>query len=230
MNHGTAGTRLVANIVQGVDDPGRFGVKLRLAREERGLSQVELGEMTGYSNGWISSVERGVAIPTGTFARRMEVVLGRDLGVTDLLRDLSSLKRGDVGNWGMTPTEMSGYVGLSRTRIYELLKMYTRHSSAIDIALKVEAGELDGDEYRLEAAFDFSLGYVRSMKVDGWQRIEISECARFVLWENAGRPRRGFWGQSDIDEVGKSIRAWLDRRRGVVADELDFAKPEMGEV
>lgn len=211
-----SGSRLVANIVQGVDDPRRFGNKLRAAREGQGLSQIELGEMTGYSNGWISSVERGAATPTGTFARRMEVVLRADLGVTDLLRYLSNCRRGDVGNWGMTPTEMSGYVGLSRTRVYDLLKVYTENRVAID------ARDCGG--------FDFGVGYVRWVAVDNWQRIEISECARFVVWEGLGRPRDSVVaGVAGVAGVEADIRNWLDRRRSNPGrGEVGVVKPEMG--
>lgn len=178
----------------GVDDPERLGNKLRVAREAKGYSQIDLGALTGYSNGWISSVERGVAIPTSTFVRRMEIVLHVDLGASDYV--VRRIKRGDVGDWGMTPTEVAGYVGLSRTRIYELLGKYS---------------ELEGDGL---GSVDLYKGYLPWVSVDGYRRVNIEDCARWKVYDSTE------WktlDESELEElIGsemEAIRTWLGKRR-----------------
>lgn len=211
----TTGTgRLTSNMSDGVDDPERFGSKLRAARELKGLSQIELAEMTGYSNGWISSVERGVCVPTGTFARRMEVVLGTDLGVTELLRNLSSHRRGSVGTWGVTATEVAGFVGLSRTRIYGLMNVFTdavggraRHAENAELFNSVLWEETDGR------------AYLNWVNVDGMQRVRRTEVARFVVCD--GLKAHGlsiesisvdeYWER--VAEVLVSLELWLNKKR-----------------
>ncbi|MFG3349240.1 helix-turn-helix domain-containing protein [Streptomyces sp. NPDC048018] len=53
-----------------------FGARLRSLREERGLSQVELGIPMGYSGTHISGVETGRKFPTLRLARRADAALG----------------------------------------------------------------------------------------------------------------------------------------------------------
>ncbi|MFF4168643.1 helix-turn-helix transcriptional regulator [Streptomyces sp. NPDC001744] len=52
-----------------------FGARLRRLREERGLSQEELGVPMGYSGTHISAVETGRKMPTLRFARRADSAL-----------------------------------------------------------------------------------------------------------------------------------------------------------
>lgn len=96
--------------------------RLREARESSGLTQLELAERAGYSNGWISSVERGVAVPSELFMRRCELVLGQDLGCLGSRERTGRKKAGDVGDWGMTVTETAAYIGLSRTLTYVMVR------------------------------------------------------------------------------------------------------------
>lgn len=120
---GQGAGRAIENVTGGKDDPNRLGNKLRRAREKMRISQIELAKASGYSNGWISAVERGDASPTGTFVRRMERVLGVDLGYLDVVSARRQRgKKGDVGDWGLSVSEAAGYVGLSRTRLYELIR------------------------------------------------------------------------------------------------------------
>ena len=205
--------RLVSNVSDSVDDPERFGFKLRRAREEKGLSQIELAEMAGYSNGWISSVERGVSVPTGTFARRMEVVLGTELGVSKLLLELSSHRRGSVGSWGVTPTEVSGFVGLSRTRIYGLMNVFTNaiggRAGDPDLFNSVWWEENDGR------------GYLAWVNIDGLQRIRRTEVARFVVTDRlkmSGLTIESisideYWER--VAEVLTDLNDWLDKKRRI---------------
>jgi DNA-binding XRE family transcriptional regulator len=197
---GPGSARLVSNTSDGIDDPGRLGNKLRAAREAKGLSQIELGEMTGYSNGWISSVERGTAVPTSTFARRMEIVLGVDLGLSELV-GRSGKRRGSVGDWGMTASEVAGYVGLSRTRIYALMRAYAELPS--------------GDAIVVEGS-----SYLPWKDVDGYRRISISDCAKWIVEDMIEHADESF--SSEYARVGKEalieaeenrIRDWLKTRR-----------------
>ncbi|BAU82044.1 XRE family transcriptional regulator [Streptomyces laurentii] len=52
-----------------------YGARLRRLREERGLSQVELGSQAEYSGTHISQVENARKLPTLRFSKRMDVVL-----------------------------------------------------------------------------------------------------------------------------------------------------------
>lgn len=112
-------SRLTDNLHAPLNDDRRFGNVLRAAREHAGLTQIELADRTGYTNGWISNVERGAGVPTATFVSRCERILGANLGYSSMVM---RPRKGDVGAWGMTATEASGYVGLSRTRIYEMMR------------------------------------------------------------------------------------------------------------
>lgn len=111
--------RLTNNVHESFDSQLRFGSRLREAREKKGLTQMQLSAASGYTNGWISNIERGDGTPTSTFARRMEVILGCDL---EFSRVVFRAPRGALNAGEMTATEVAGFVGLSRTRIYELMR------------------------------------------------------------------------------------------------------------
>lgn len=200
---GGCSSRILTNISDGVDDPERIGNKLRAAREAAGLNQIELGEATGYSNGWISSVERGVAVPTGTFVRRMEVALGVDLGSAQYMG--SRIKRGDVGTWGMTPTEVAGYVGLSRTRIYELLGAYSRLNE-----------EMTADPGKRISRTELYKGYLPWCDVDGYRRVSITDCAKWRIYDAHGIDLEEVTSEElapYVEQEKDKIKAWLKTRR-----------------
>lgn len=194
--------RIVANISAGIDDPMRFGNKLRLARIEKGYSQLELAALTGYSNGWISGVERGSSVPTTTFARRMELALGADLGVNESLGNWLGKRSGSVGDDKMTATEVAGYAGLSRTRIYALMRNY------------VGKGEFDPISWRTMIPWE---------DVDGYRRIKIIDCATWVINDRIASGDIDFGslegtenrpGAADLIKVEElAIKEWLKRRR-----------------
>ncbi|MFE9427936.1 Scr1 family TA system antitoxin-like transcriptional regulator [Kitasatospora sp. NPDC006697] len=52
-----------------------FGVQLRRLREALGLTQRELGVLIGFSNAWVSCIERATRIPTYDFAVRCDTAL-----------------------------------------------------------------------------------------------------------------------------------------------------------
>ncbi|MFB6894725.1 helix-turn-helix transcriptional regulator [Kitasatospora sp. NPDC056327] len=52
-----------------------FGVQLRRSREAKGLTQVGLGEIIGYSDTLVSSIERGTRNPTQPFAIKADDAL-----------------------------------------------------------------------------------------------------------------------------------------------------------
>jgi transcriptional regulator with XRE-family HTH domain len=55
-----------------------FGARLRTSREERGLTQGQLGALIGYSDTHISAVETAAKSPTLEFARKCDEILGLD--------------------------------------------------------------------------------------------------------------------------------------------------------
>jgi ribosome-binding protein aMBF1 (putative translation factor) len=194
------GSRLVSNMSDAIDDPERIGNKLRAAREARGLNQIELAAATGYSNGWISSIERGVAIPTATFIRRMEVALGADLGSAEYA--LPRGRRGDVGDWGMTITEVAGYVGLSRTRVYELAKNYSR--------LRDSSGRAWATDTQMSEIYKSRLPWV---DVDGYQRVAISDCAKWRVYDSMDVVKPLDEIDALVEKEIEEIKKWLKKRR-----------------
>jgi len=53
-----------------------FAGNLRRCRKRRGLTQVSLGELTGYSQGHISNLERGVIAPSMAVLEQLAAALG----------------------------------------------------------------------------------------------------------------------------------------------------------
>jgi len=53
-----------------------FGHAVRAIREERGISQVQLAEATGFIQSWISHVERGARNPSWSNVVRLAKGLG----------------------------------------------------------------------------------------------------------------------------------------------------------
>jgi ribosome-binding protein aMBF1 (putative translation factor) len=198
--------RMVSNLSQSLDDPDRVGNKLRKAREELGLTQIDVAERSGYSNGWISLIERGWAVPTTTCLRRLEIVLnGADLGASTWQ---SRPRKGDVGDWGMTPTEVAGFVGLSRTRIYDLMRAYTE--------LQKDVVDPSSDRYGLRlSGSDLYHGFMPWIDADGIQRVSIKDCARWVIYGDgsADSARDAEELELMIQNKEQEIREWLKTRR-----------------
>jgi transcriptional regulator with XRE-family HTH domain len=59
----------------------RAGRQLRLLRRARGLTLAELAERAGCSDGYLSSVEKGVTAPTLSSLATLAAVLGSDMSV-----------------------------------------------------------------------------------------------------------------------------------------------------
>jgi transcriptional regulator with XRE-family HTH domain len=59
-----------------------LGRAVRAIRKERGISQVQLAEATGFEQSWISHVERGTRNPTWQNVARLTEGLG--VGVAEL--------------------------------------------------------------------------------------------------------------------------------------------------
>jgi len=59
-----------------VPDAAALGRAVRLIREERGISQVQLSEATGLMQSWISHVERGRRNPSWSNVVRLAEGLG----------------------------------------------------------------------------------------------------------------------------------------------------------
>lgn len=67
-----------------VEQRARLGATLADVRHERGLTQVELSELTGIQQAEISRIERGVGNPTTTTLLRLSGALGRRLELVSL--------------------------------------------------------------------------------------------------------------------------------------------------
>lgn len=68
-----------------------LGRAVRAIREERGISQVQLAEATGFEQSWISRVERGTRNPTWQNIARLAEGLG--VGVAELAARAQNLSR-----------------------------------------------------------------------------------------------------------------------------------------
>lgn len=110
-----------------------LGERIRQLREERGLKQVELAARIGYTNGWLSSVERGEYLCGIQFIRDVErgLGLGDEEGSSGELIELGRRleiwgagngRQGDVGDWGMTVSEAGEWLGIGRSRIYKMVR------------------------------------------------------------------------------------------------------------
>lgn len=64
------------------DTPEDFGARLRRLRKARGISQVELSEMTGIAQETISRYEKGSRTPIWETVQTLEEALGPDVALT----------------------------------------------------------------------------------------------------------------------------------------------------
>ena len=187
--------RLSDNVHESLDSVRRFGNRLREAREEAGYTQIQLAEMSGYTNGWISHVERGTGTPTSKFAITMQKILGKDLYFSSVkLRPV----RGQIGDDLVSATEAGEYVGLSRTRIYELM----RRSDEI------------GNRH---------LPHVR---VDGYRRIRVAELAKWIVKDGIERGDVVENFDDKVGEIEEDIKEWLERRRAYAQSRNEHELPE----
>ncbi|MET9861975.1 helix-turn-helix transcriptional regulator [Streptomyces smyrnaeus] len=70
--------------------PTSFGEDVRRVRQARGLTQKQLGNASGYSEGYVSKVEGGTVTPSESFAAGCDVAFGTgDLFVESLRRLLN---------------------------------------------------------------------------------------------------------------------------------------------
>ncbi len=75
----------------------------RAIREERGISQVQLAEATGFEQSWISRVERGTRTPTWQNVVRLAEGLGVGAGELAARAEASTAADGDpLGQWDLT--------------------------------------------------------------------------------------------------------------------------------
>ncbi|WP_326697252.1 helix-turn-helix domain-containing protein [Streptomyces sp. NBC_01754] len=95
-----------------------FGARLRLAREERGWTQEELGEHVGYSGTHLSSVETGRKFPTLRLVRGLDRVFGTGGTAEAFEREWREIRHGSLLE-GFP--EFVGYEGrAAEIRLYEV--------------------------------------------------------------------------------------------------------------
>lgn len=168
----------------------RLGDRLRQLRESAGHTQVSLGKELGYSSGWISSIERGAVPVTERYIRKIEFYFGVsiDRSVIESGVEIGRVIpiRGDMGDWGMTPTEVGQYVGYSRTSIYKFMKYW---SEDVDVPAWMK------------------LPWVN---VDGLRRIKITDCAAFAQQDVS---HCDTVPAVNVIEETLAIKEWLKTRR-----------------
>ncbi|MGE7435773.1 helix-turn-helix domain-containing protein [Kitasatospora sp. NPDC001175] len=74
----------------------RFGVEVREIRRGRKITQKGLGLASGYSEAYVSKVEKGVMMPSETFAQKCDTVF-QTSGLFTRLREL--VQNGDNPSW-----------------------------------------------------------------------------------------------------------------------------------
>jgi transcriptional regulator with XRE-family HTH domain len=72
-------------------DPLALGRAVRLLRDEKGISQVQLAEATGFMQSWISHVERGRRNPSWSNVIRLAEGLG--VSVSELTKRAEACAR-----------------------------------------------------------------------------------------------------------------------------------------
>ncbi|RPK60332.1 Helix-turn-helix domain protein [Streptomyces sp. ADI96-02] len=73
-----------------------FGARVRRLREERGWTQEELGDRTGYSSTHISSVETGRKLATLRLSRRADLAFGISESADTFEREWREIKHGSL--------------------------------------------------------------------------------------------------------------------------------------
>lgn len=173
------------------------GSEIREIRQELGLTQKQLAEVSGYTNGWISVIERDIERPTKQFLVDIEIALGVPLG-TWSHEWTDRRKVGDVGDKLMTPTEVSRYLGVSRGVVYSYIHRSTRPDEAISGVFKNK---------------------LTIVVVDNYMRVAIRDLARWVCVEDGTLLAAENSGCSDeatlelIAQEEQAIRKWLNSER-----------------
>ena len=66
-------------------EAAKFGASVRLLREERGLTQEDLGELAEISATYVGFIERGDSVPTLTII--LQIARALNMRPSELLRD-----------------------------------------------------------------------------------------------------------------------------------------------
>lgn len=173
------------------------GSKIKARRLSLGLTQKQLAKNSGYTNGWISVIERDIERPTRQFLIDIEIALGVPLGTwSHEWKDRR--KVGDVGDKLMTPTEVSRYLGVSRGVVYSYIH---RYDPVDDVRVGI---------YKNKLSVVF---------VDNYMRVAIRDLARWVCVEDGAILAAENSGCSDeailelIVQEEQAIRKWLNSER-----------------
>lgn len=187
------------NVVRGLLDSsgGSAGSEIKARRLSLGWTQKQLAEVSGYTNGWISVIERDIERPTRQFLIDIEIALGVPLGTWS--REWKDQRKvGDVGDKLMTPTEVSRYLGVSRGVVYSYIH---RYDPVDDVLVGI---------YRNKLSVVF---------VDNYMRVAIRDLARWVCVEDGTLLAAENSGCSDeailelILQEEQAIRKWLNSER-----------------
>lgn len=173
------------------------GSKIKARRLSLGLTQKQLAESSGYTNGWISAIERDIERPTRQFLIDIELALGVPLGTwSHEWKD--QRKVGDVGDKLMTPTEVSRYLDVSRGVVYAYIHRSARPDEAMSGICKNK---------------------LPVVVVDKYFRVAIADLARWICIEDGRLQDAQESGACEdsllmlIGQEEQAIRKWLSRER-----------------
>lgn len=176
---------------------GSAGSEIKARRLSLGWTQKQLAEISGYTNGWISVIERDIERPTRQFLVDIELALGVPLGTWS--REWKDQRKvGDVGDKLMTPTEVSRYLDVSRGVVYA----YIHRSGTV-------ANSLSG-------IYKNKLPVV---VVDKYFRVAIADLARWICIEDGRLQDAQESGACEdsllmlIGQEEQAIKNWLKRER-----------------
>lgn len=176
---------------------GSVGSEIKVRRLSLGWTQKELAERSGYTNGWISVIERDIERPTRQFLIDIEIALGVPPGTWS--REWKDQRKvGDVGDKLMTPTEASRYLGVSRGVVYAYIHRSDRVSDSLSGVYKNK---------------------LPVVVVDKYFRVAIADLARWICIEDGRLQDAQESGACEdsllmlIGQEEQAIRNWLSRER-----------------
>lgn len=154
---------------------GEFGVKIRAARDNAGMTQQELAKKAGVSLTWIRNLEAGRVRASRRTVLRLMQVPGLNLGPEALRSGAGAGTRTEPLNWWVAPhldpvsmlQELQLRLGSSGCRI-EQTYMYLDPQSALDW-------------YTLSNEPDYAAGYRNLMPLEEASRVVLELCGRVPI-------------------------------------------------
>ncbi|RBM13815.1 helix-turn-helix transcriptional regulator [Streptomyces sp. PT12] len=134
---------------EGLNDLEYLGGEVRVAREGRKLSQVQLGKATGYSKSYVCKVEGGVIIPSVEFAQKCDLVFGTP-GMFERLRQ-RIVERGHP-SWFAPYAKMEGSAVEILMYTLNVIPGLLQTESYAEAIFRVDDPQPDAEEVRQRVA------------------------------------------------------------------------------